>query len=860
MTNRIHLWETAEDGKTIKVSFNPDIEYYIPDKDGESDKKDIWGNAVKLQVSNSRKDMKEFVEYSNVPTCETSLAEDVKFLQKRYSGQTLIPDMDNFQIATIDIEVEIDRNFPDADKAEKPINLISVHYSKTDEIFTFGIEEYTGDDKSITNYHYCATEEILLMRFIEHFRKKRVDIITGWYVKLFDIPYIINRCNKLNIEINMSPLNICSPKRFRDDFGNVVDAYQIAGISILDGLELYKKFTYKKKVSYSLNYIGIEEVGEGKLELEGQINNIYKEDWNKFVEYNIQDVKVVKKINNKMKFIELTISLCYQALIPFENVFSSISLITGYFVNYLHKKNIVFPDPPRDKIKEEFPGAYVMAKQGMYEHVISFDVESMYPHMIMMYNISPETLILNPINTEGLIKTPASERYTCSTPSGKCSVDGIYYEKDKKGVLSEIVEVIFNNRKRFKKKMQIAEGIEENLSKEEIIKNLNMSSSVMNELYDEIKNEGYDSKYYDSQQHIRKILINSMYGVLANKYFSFYNIKNAMAITIGGRHLIKFLSNNLNTYLKNYWHTVAVKYFPNSKNVPQLNNDVVILIDTDSCHVTLTELINGLGISFKSDEEFRVWAVDFDKKFFTPFFNKILEKYAANFNVDQLINFNREKIITKKIILAKKKYADLTIDKEGKINNPPKLDVTGIEIVRTSTPKFCREQLKNTLRFILDFKDREKTINKIRKIHNLFLKSKIENISYPRSVNSYTKYAKPVNDYLKFGGVIYPKSCPQHVKASLNYNFLITKYNLNLEPIGNGSKVKFILVNPKNELQTNVIAYLGKYPDKFREIFKIDYEEQWTKSFREIIQRFFNVIDWGKVTLDSNSIDEFITF
>lgn len=862
MNNRIHLWETIEKGKTRRLTVQPDIEYYIPDKTETSDKKDIWGNPVKLQTSTSRKNMKEFVQYSNIPTCETSLPEDVKFLQKRYGGQTLIYDIDNFQIATIDIEIEADNNFPDPDKAKKPINLISVHYSKTNEIFTFGNREYTGNDKSVKNYHYCNDEETLIRRFIKHFRKKKVDIITGWNVKFFDIPYIINRCAKLDIEIDMSPLNISYPKKFRDDFGNTIEGYGIAGISILDGLELYKKFTYKKQVSYSLNYIGIEEVKEGKLDLDGQVNHMYKTDWNKFVEYNIQDVLLTKKINDNKKFIELTISLCYQALIPFENVFSSISLITGYIVNYLHKQNIVFPDPPQDKIKEEYPGAHVMAKQGMYEYVISFDVESMYPHMIMMYNISPETLVLNPTNTEGLIKTPASKEYSCNTPSGKFSVKGIYYTKEKQGVLSKIVETIFNNRKQFRKKMQIAEGIEEGLSKEKIIENLDISSSVINELYDEIIDEGFDSKYYDSQQQIRKILINSIYGVLGNKYFSFYNIKNAMAITIGGRHLIEFLSNNLNNYIKKYWHKIAKNYFPEVKNkeISEIKNDVVVLIDTDSNYICLDEIIKSLDIKFKSDDDFRLWANNFDKKFFTPFFNKLLEKYAANFEVNQIINFKREKIISKKIILAKKKYADLTIDKEGKIYNPPKLDVTGIEIVRTSTPKFCREKLKDTLRFILENKERGKTINKIREIYNAFLKCKIEDISYPRSVNNYTKYARPVQEYINFGGVVYPKSCPQHVKASINYNFLITKYNLNLEPIGNGSKVKYIKVNPKNELQTNVVAYLGKYPDKFKEIFKIDYEEQWVKSFQEVIQRFFDVIDWGDVALDSNCIEEFITF
>jgi len=657
-SNTIHLWETMN-GKTKKISVSPDIEYYVPDNTGTSDKKDIWGNSVKLQISKTRNDMINFVELSKVQTCETSISEDIKFLQKRYVDKNLSVDMDEFQIATIDIELKSGKTFPQniADIVPYEINLITVHYSKTNEIITYGTEEYTGNSDLVKEYHYIPDEKSMLERFIVDFRKKRVDILTGWYIKIFDIPYIINRCDKLEIELSLSPLNIYDNIKIKN-FDNTMNAYSIAGISILDGIESYKKFTFKKQTNYKLNTIGMVEVNEGKLEYEGEINQIYKTDWNKFVEYNIQDVLLTKAIEDKKQFIPLIVGFCYEALIPFEKVYSTIALVTGYFIHHLHKKNIMFPDPPLVH-KEAYPGAYVYAKPGLFQHLLSYDVESEYPHMIMMYNISPETLVYNPTNTEGLIKTPTSDLYECDTPQGHFQISGIYYRKDKKGILPEIVETIFNERKHLKQKSKIADGIEKKQEIEEISKNNFMPIEFVGRLMSEIKSEGHSAAYYNSQQLIRKILINSMYGVLGNPHFAFYNAKNASAITVGGRHLIKYLSDNINNYMKEKWHKEAYKHLPEickkGKVYPQLKNDVVVIVDTDSNYICLDEMIKNNGIKFKSNEEFRQFANIVDKRFLKPFFKQILDDYVKQFGVPQLINFKREKIIIKKLTIQKEK-------------------------------------------------------------------------------------------------------------------------------------------------------------------------------------------------------------
>jgi len=390
--NRLYCVEN--DGtKRKKLDFHPKFEYYVPDKTGTSEYKDIFGNPVSLMTSETRKDMKSMAEA--VKTCETDIGEDIKFLQKRYGGKNIKPNMENFQIATLDIEVESKYEFPKQEEAKHPINLISVHYSQTNEIFTYGLLPYTGNSDLVKNYHYFANENDLIERFIKDFRKQKVDIISSWAGRTFDIPYIINRCENLGIDVSLSPINMYRQKHWGGYHINQSDGYDIAGIAQLDGLDLFKNFEREKRVSYSLQNIGMEVVGEGKKDYEGTINDAWEKDWNGFVEYNVQDVVLVTKIEEKKKYIELAITLCYQTLIPFQKIFSSISLVEGYILRFLYQQNLVMPDKSSNKLVKRIPGAYVYAKSGIFKYCMSLDAESLYPFTILQNGISIETLIMD---------------------------------------------------------------------------------------------------------------------------------------------------------------------------------------------------------------------------------------------------------------------------------------------------------------------------------------------------------------------------------------------------------------------------------------------------------------------------------
>ncbi len=836
MNGKIYLWETIN-SKKFKEVINVKYDYYTKDESGKSKIKDIFGIPVIKKSTTQRKNVRTLRE-SGAYTCETDISEDVKYLHKKYEKVEMRPNMEDFNICNLDIEIASKYEFPKPEQAKYPINLITFYCSRTNEFYTFGTEDYTG--REVKNYFYVPNEKEMIEKFILVFRKLSFDIITGWYINNFDIPYIIKRCENLGISKNLSPLNkIIKKKENKTPQTAHIKStakYTIAGISCLDYLDLYKKYTKDKRQSYSLEYISQFEINEGKIEYEGTINTLWETDWNKFVEYNVQDVALVNKLNKKLGYIELLITVSYNAMIPFEKAFSSIQVHMGYMLKTLHKKNLVMPDK-QDHHEEEFPGAFVYANPGYYKNVVSFDVESLYPHMIMQYNISPETLVTDPIKIEklrregNLITTPVGRKkgFMIETQVGtkrvikKVVFNNTYYDKTKKGIVPQVIEEIFKDRKKFK-------ALKAKATKEG---NKDLA------------------KHYDRQQYVRKIMINSLYGVIANKYFHFYNIENAKAITLGGQDLIQFLSESVNDYFKNYFHTNE-KYFKTVDEENKIKKDVVILIDTDSNFLSLEEIKEKVA----PNEDYLKWANKFVKEFLDPFFSKILKVYAKRFNVPNIIIFEREKIASKMLILAKKKYGMEVLDKEGEIFNPPKIDITGIEVKRTSTPEFCRNNIESVIHKIFETEDKKPVLEFMRGIKKEFKKQPIDKIASPKGISDYDKYAEPVEKYIN-NGLYYVKGCPIHVRAGIVYNYLNKKYKLQGLPVSNGTKIKYIYTLNENIINSDIVGFIGKYPKKFEEIFKVDYEKQWEKSFQDVIQRIFDVLKWDKIILKINRLEKF---
>ena len=716
--SRIHHWFTDEKGLARHEEVDIEHDYYLYDKEGKSEIKDIYGLPVVKETARSYQDLKMLLD-SGVKTCEAKISQEIKFLQRTYGQQVIKTDLSHFNIGIIDIEVEVTNTFPKPEEAKFPINLISIWLSKKDQVYTFGTQDYTGDRELVKNYVYCANEKILIEKFLEFFRKCRLNVVSGWNVKLFDIPYIINRC-KYNgweeLETALSPLNIIRENSHQDGYHIDNGGFSLAGLATLDYIDLYKNFTYTKREKYSLDAICIEEIKEGKIRFEGELNDLWKTDWNKFVVYNVQDVLLVKKLDIKLRLFDLAISMCHESLVPLEKVFSSVNLITGKVLRYCHKKNIVIPDRQGSKQHTEFEGAHVMAKEGFFKWCENFDIVSMYPHILMGFNLSPETIVYNPMDNSTLIKTP---------------IDGLYFKKEQ-GILPEIVKDLFDTRVIMQAKHDVCIGTEEGLSDKEINKRYKVDLKQIPYLKAQIEAEGGTASFYDRGQKVVKIYMNSVYGATGSPFFCLYNVDISRTVTACGRDLIKYLTNKTNNYMLEHWHEIAPKLMPDWMRVEKatpLTREIVCLIDTDSGHVCFDEMLESIGLKIKSNQQFLEFTHEINDKFFIPFYDRILNLYAERYDIKQIFKFKPEKIITKKLVVAMKKYVDEIIEKKGQQFDPPKLAITGIEIVRTDTPKFCRERIKDVVKMIFDTEDKTKVLDHIRKIKTEFnaLLTKLQN-------------------------------------------------------------------------------------------------------------------------------------
>ena len=845
-TNKIKIWETV-DGIRQVIEDTVPFEYYIPTRK-ETPYTNIYGEPVERVITNRPKNAKKLFEYGE-KTCEATIHPAVKYLHQRYGTQQLEVDMDAINICTLDIEVETDAGFPYPDKVLFPINLITFHFSKQDEVHTFGNRPYdiskskymqdNPDLKSKFIYHYCPEEYDLLTKAFKLFRKMGVDVLTGWYLVAskrapvcgFDVPYLINRAELLDVKPSLSPVNKYIKRRNGD--------YSIEGISILDYKLLYIDYAYKKLPSFSLETVLNEELNESKLDLSGSVNTEWKTNWQNFVDYNVQDVMPIVRLEAKLKFIELVVEFAYKALIPFEDVDSTIKSLGGVLLRFLHDQNIVVPDVDNSGIDSSYPGAFVMALPGYFENVLTYDITSMYPHLIMQYNISPETLVtdITGWNMDDLIKTP---------------VEGIYYRKDIKGILPQIVEKYFNERNDMKMKMLIKMQFNDGTTEPQTIAdNLGKPLDIIKVKMQEVINEGFSVEYYHTQQMIRKVYINSFYGVLGTEHFMLFNIDNARAITLSGQHCIKWLSSSINKFMKKNWQTVGKKLF--NKDAALIENDMSCLIDTDSIHLQVDELLDTIGFTYDRHDADGRWALrnvlyKIDTEFFKPYWEHILDGYAKQYNAFPKIAFKREKIITQKVILAKKKYIDVTIDDEGKYFKEPKMKITGIEIKSSSTPPFCREHLTETVDAMFKTMDKEIVTEKLLGIRQEFNNQPVDNISRASGIKDYRGWTDNIEDLTK--EFRFKKSIPIHVRASAIYNAIIARDNLNLIPVDDGSKMRYIYTKKMNEFSTDVVGFVGQCPDVIKNDYDIDYDTQWKKTFQNIIERISTQFGWSPFLME----------
>ena len=729
-------------------------------------------------------------------------------------------DFDKVSIAIVDIEVGSENGFPDPYEANEPVTAIALRFIGG-HMFVFGCGDY--EVKGNERYMKCKDEYHLLKFFLKLWQEKCPDALTGWNTKFFDVPYLVNRMRKVLGEDEakkLSPWNIIS-ERQAFVMNRKMTVYELVGVGDLDYLELYKWYSPngKSQESYRLDAIAQFELGEGKISYEeyDNLHQLYRLNYQLFIEYNIKDVDLILKLEDKLKLIELALTLAYDTKTNYDDVFAQTRMWDALTYNHLMNQNIVVPPRIVKEKSEAFEGAYVKDPQvGLHNWVASFDLNSLYPHLMMQYNISPETLIepenytaemrevlSQGVSVEKLLKKQvdlsALENVTI-TPNGQ------FFRTDIQGFLPKMMEEMYEDRKKFKKMMIQAKK--------------------------DYEVEKDDTKKYDIEKRIarynnlqlaKKVSLNSAYGALGSQYFRFYDLRMALGVTTAGQFSIRWIESKINGYMNSLLKT---------------DKDYVIASDTDSIYLRMSELVDKF-IKDTSDKNKVISVMDkICEEKIQPFIDRSYQELADYVHAyDQKMQMKREALADKGIWTAKKRYIMHVYNNEGVQYTEPDMKVMGLEMIKSSTPAPVREKMKQALQIMM--KGSESDMHTfIDTFRTEFKKLNVEDISFPRGINGLKEYSNKTT--------IYSKGTPIHVRGALLYNKYLEEKGLSKKYplIQEGEKIKFTYLKTPNIFKENVVSFPGRLPVEFGLQDCIDYNLQFDKTFLEPIKVILDCMDW----------------
>ena len=806
------LVRAVENGvrSNFKVKYEPTL--YVPVKK-ETGWTTLEGKNVSPMNFLSIKEAKEFIEqYQSQPHLVYGLTQfPYTYIAEKYPKQIQF-DSSQMRIVTIDIEVECENGFPNADQALEPMLSITIKNHDTGRIKVWGLHDYTNDREDV-QYIKCQTERELLAQFLAWWESDYPDVITGWNTEFFDIPYICNRIKSVMGEDAMkrlSPWGIVNSRMVNSGYGRKDQVYDIVGVVEVDYLQLYRKFTYSAQESYRLDHIAFVELGERKDENPYEtFRDWYTKDYQSFLDYNIQDVELVDRLDDKMKLIDLILTMTYEAKVNISDSFTSVKYWDVLIYNHLLKRKIVIPQKLSHKSKgEKYVGAYVKEPQvGQHKWVMSFDLNSLYPHLIMQYNISPETLMPQEVAVD--VDHLLDNKPVPQLDNATFTPNGAVFHKQHQGFLPEMMQSMYNDRTIYKKKMLQAK-----------------------QQYEDTKDAKYlkDVSRYNNIQMARKISLNSAYGAIGNEWFRYYDLRIAEGITTSGQFSIRWIEKSLNMYLNKLLETEG--------------EDYVIASDTDSVYITFDKLVSKV-LKKRTDEtesSYRQRAVDFldrvAQEKIEPFIDRSYQALASYVNAfDQKMQMAREVIADKGIWTAKKRYILNAWDIEGVRYEEPQLKIMGIEAVKSSTPAPCRAKIKEALKVIMS--GTEKDVNTfIQEFRDEFMDLSPEEIAFPRSVNGIEKWSDSSG--------IFKKGAPQHIKGVILYNHFLRKQKLTgkYPLIQEGEKIKFLNMRTPNHMQSGVISFMTKLPKELDIHKYLDYDTQFEKAFIEPLTFICNQIGW----------------
>ena len=828
---RLFTWDTSGKRIAVDTTFKP---YVYLETNNHSDATSIFKTPLKKKTFKNQYEKSKYLKESGTTRVFENFSPAQQFLVDSFWEYNESAEFSQhpLKIQFLDIETYSVGEFPNVETANHMINVVTIYDTLHKKFYTWGLKPYKSTTPDQV-FFYCKTEKEMLQKFINFIKDDYPDVLLGWNSILFDMPYLINRIRVLFDEETvsmLSPMGRVYSRTLKGQFGREQIRWYIDGISCLDYLDIYKRFCFVLRENYKLNNIAKIELGETKIDYGGtNLSSLADEDWTKFVDYNVQDVRLLVKMEEKLQYFQLLRMLSYTGLTTMEAAMGSMSVIIGACAIRARYRNQKIPTFIRNEDNgKQNEGAYVSEpKRGFQKYVVSFDANSLYPSVMVTLNLSPETKM-------GVIEEQDKESVTIRDVNGKTvkmsmqnfsrlvqqeklslSKARVLFSQKHKGIIPEMVDIYYKMRVQVRKEHK---KIKKQLSL------LDKNDPTYQSLKDQISQ-------LNIKQHTFKIFINTVYGALGNKVFPLGDDDLARSITLTGQAVIKQGNKILTEYIKN--KTGATDQ--------ELEQDTPIIYnDTDSSYITLQKLVSKNIIPF-FNEKHKISQQFYDEvQKIEDHLNKEIKTWCEqNLNsVDSRITFKREAIGETGLFLQKKRYVLHVLDEEGIPCD--KFKYTGVEIARTTMPEPIKPLAKKIVETMLNTQDQAKTSEVVAEAYEVFRKLPVQDISFVTGLKGYEKYST------KCEGFRTVKSMPLHVKSAYHHNLLLKTFNIDkkYENIGSGDKIRYFYVKQPNKFGINAVAYKFYYPEEFATIFEPDHDMMFEKIIFSAVERFYEAVNW----------------
>jgi len=811
---RVHkgkiLYRGIQNGKRIQEKFNYEPYIFLP-SNKPTGYTTVEGKHVYKKEFDSISSAKKYL-WENKDTSGFDYFGLTNFeylyINDEFKGEVHF-DRSLISVVSLDIENWIDGPI---DVRNTPVPITAITLRKDGKTYIIGTKYYKVKEDNIF-YYLCKDEKELLYKFLEIWQMLDPDVVTGWNIETYDIPFLINRISLVLSEEaakRMSPWGLLESHEVAGKFGDENQVWDIAGVAVLDYMALYKKFSFKNQESYSLDYIVSVELNENKIDYRTlgykNLNDLYEKNFELFIDYNIHDVVLVDMLDAKLGFLNVAFSLAYLYKCNYKDAFGTVKPWDVGIHHILGDKNQVIPKFDMPEIMRPFEGGFVKETEpGMYHWLLSVDIKSSYPHQIMSYNISPESFLgkIGRLTIDQLLDG-ALEVHRGQIDANDMSVAGnlCCFSKGNKGFMAEIMESFFDKRAFYQDQLEKLE--KETNGKEIDLETKNKMASL------------------DAMQMALKIAINAFYGMLSNKYCRWYSVDLAEAVTLSGQLAVRWVADRINKYLNKVLKTVDVDYLVGG--------------DTDSCYFTLEALVKKLGITDKKE------IVKALEKFYNNHLDKVIKDAFEELHVymnsyKNKIRMARENIADRAIWTGKKHYALSVMNSKGITYDEPKLKTVGLETNRSSTPMICKDYLKKSIKLIMTT-DEDTVVKYIEEVKKDFFTKSFKDISTPGTANNLKGYQSSSNIYLK--------GSPYHVKGALVYNDFLVKKKLDkkLPLVKSEDKIRITYLKMPNPTFSEVISVVDELPEELGLDQYIDYQRQFEKNYLTPITTILKAVGW----------------